>query len=108
MGLPTDYKVGGGYRKRILRDAVHELPALIAQRRDKTGFASPDANALRARVSEVRDTLYSASKNFTDIIDNLILFEAFEGMVADHAWYSPVFLRVLALDGWRRAHNVTV
>lgn len=106
-GLPTDFKVGGGYRKRILRDAVQELPASIAARRDKVGFASPDYVGLHKRAAELREVVRVSSRTFDDLIDSEVLLGAYDRMVADKSWYSPAFLRVIALDGWRRAHHVT-
>jgi len=42
FSLPDSVKIGGGYTKRILRDAfASELPQRIRQRKDKKGFASP-------------------------------------------------------------------
>lgn len=108
MGLPTHYKVGDGFRKRILRDAVPELPQMIAKRKDKVGFASPDALALRGKVDEVRQSLRVASRELADLVDGDVLSKAYEAMVRDFSWYDPVFLRIIGLDAWRRAHHVNI
>jgi len=42
--LPDHFKVGGGQRKRLLRDLARQrLPRMITERRDKTGFAVNEA-----------------------------------------------------------------
>lgn len=46
--LPDRYKVGGGQRKRILRDVARRLiPAEITERRDRMGFGVPDGRMVR-------------------------------------------------------------
>ena len=108
MNLPAEYRVGQGYQKRILRDAVPELPALVAQRKNKIGFASPDAIALRMRVDEVRETLRTAARTFEDLLDSAVVISAYDAMVARHEWYAPAFQRIVSLHAWQRAHGVTV
>jgi asparagine synthase (glutamine-hydrolysing) len=46
--LPAEYKVGSATRKRVLRDYARTLlPAEITERRDRMGFAVPDAAWMR-------------------------------------------------------------
>jgi asparagine synthase (glutamine-hydrolysing) len=106
MGLPNDYKIGGGYRKRILRDASHELPIFIKNRKDKMGFPSPDYFSLKGKEENIKECLYYASKELKDIIDFDIVIKHFDKMIIQNSWYSPIFFRIIALDAWRRAHNV--
>lgn len=107
LGLPTHYKVGGGYRKRILRDSVPELPRLIAERKDKIGFASPDEVALRRNPKPVRAQLGAAARSFPALIDGEVLLREFDSMISAGRSYDSVFYRVLALEGWRKAHGVS-
>jgi len=45
FGLPEDSKLGGGFTKRILREAMRgSLPEPVRQRRDKIGFSPPMAH----------------------------------------------------------------
>lgn len=108
LGLPTEYKVGQGYRKRILRDAVPELPSVITRRKDKIGFASPDALALREQAGHVRAMLQEASAHLKDLVDGDTLLRDFDAMVCGKSAYDAAFFRVLALDGWRRAHRAAI
>ena len=42
LGLPAEAKIGGGYTKRVFRDAMTGImPDAIRQRRSKIGFNSP-------------------------------------------------------------------
>lgn len=57
FSLPADFKVGGGDRKRILRDfARKRLPARVTERTDRMGFGTPDdafiSGPLRGRIIE--------------------------------------------------------
>jgi len=53
MTLPDDYKIGGGDRKRILRDvARRRLPPVITERADKVGFAVPMAKWMGEGLGE--------------------------------------------------------
>lgn len=106
VGLPTDFKVRDGIRKRTLRDAVPELPRMVAERRDKVGFASPDAESFRAGLPAIREALAAAAKNLEQFIDQPRLMEHFERVAADGQGYDPAFFRILSLEGWRRTHGV--
>jgi asparagine synthase (glutamine-hydrolysing) len=105
MKLPVQYRVGVGFRKRVLRDAVPELPVAVSQRKDKVGFASPDALALREVLPVARDSLEQALTHFGHMVDAEAVRQGFDQMTDCHAWYDPVFLRLIALEGWRAAHN---
>lgn len=108
LGLPTDFKVGNGYRKRILRDSVPELPSMISRRKDKVGFASPDELALRRDPQPVREQLRCAAQSFESLIDERALLQAFDLMISGRKPYNTVYYRILALEGWRKAHEVTI
>jgi hypothetical protein len=48
----------GGWTKSVLRDAVSDvLPASIVRRKDKLGFATPEARLLRDAFPVVREAL---------------------------------------------------
>jgi asparagine synthase (glutamine-hydrolysing) len=49
FSLPDGHKVGGGERKRVLRDVARDglLPREITDRADRLGFSVPDADLLR-------------------------------------------------------------
>ena len=48
LSLPWNAKIGGGYTKRILRDAMKDIiPTSVKLRRSKYGFSPPMANYLK-------------------------------------------------------------
>ena len=63
FSLPSGSKIGHGYTKRILREAMRgTLPETIRARRSKYGFASPMAEWYRSGLKEfVLDTVNSRS-----------------------------------------------
>jgi asparagine synthase (glutamine-hydrolysing) len=102
LGLPTDFKCAHGRQKSLLRDAVAELPPSVAQRKDKIGFALPDALAMRDSLSSVRGALCDSARRLARIIDPEIVVRDFDAMV-EKGGYDPKFLRILSLDAWCEA-----
>jgi asparagine synthase (glutamine-hydrolysing) len=66
MGLPVEWKLGGGQLKRVLREALRGLvPEAILARRDKIGFTAPTAPWMHGGLSEWWYDLL-ASKSFRE------------------------------------------
>ncbi|PYQ61063.1 MAG: asparagine synthase (glutamine-hydrolyzing) [Acidobacteria bacterium] len=63
FSLPADFKVGCATRKRVLRDFARTLlPREITERRDRMGFATPDAVWLRTSLwPRVREAISDSS-----------------------------------------------
>jgi asparagine synthase (glutamine-hydrolysing) len=61
FSLPSESKIGQGYTKRVLREAMRgTLPEIIRMRRSKFGFASPMAEWYKSGLKEfVLDTVGS-------------------------------------------------
>lgn len=60
MALPPDSKMGGGFTKRILRDATADvLPDVIRNRRSKIGFNSPMIEWLNGGLGNLIDRVTS-------------------------------------------------
>jgi len=58
LSLSSARLFDGAWTKSILREAVSELlPASIVRRRDKLGFATPEARLLREALPVVREVL---------------------------------------------------
>jgi asparagine synthase (glutamine-hydrolysing) len=56
FSLPDHYKLGGGERKRLLRDVARgRVPDAVVDRRDRMGFALPEEQVLRTLWPAVRD-----------------------------------------------------
>jgi asparagine synthase (glutamine-hydrolysing) len=55
LALPDSSRIGGGYSKRVLRDAARDIvPTEILQRRSKLGFNAPVFDILK-RSSDIRE-----------------------------------------------------
>jgi asparagine synthase (glutamine-hydrolysing) len=64
FSLPVESKLGGGYTKRILRDAMRGIvPNEILDRRDKVGWNAPLHEWLCGPLSNEIDMLVSSSTN---------------------------------------------
>ncbi len=103
LGLPSPYKVGEGYQKRILRDAVPELPQLVARRKTKVGFTSPDAVALKGREASVREQVAEAIGLLSERIDGSVVLAVYDRMAAEGTWYDPLFFRLCSAAAWHRS-----
>ena len=63
QALPVSQLIGDGWTKGILREAMAGIvPDPVRRRRDKLGFATPEARWLREIAPQVRDWLGSASR----------------------------------------------
>jgi len=78
FSLPNTSKLGGGFTKRILRDAMTNiLPEEIRQRRSKIGFASPMTTWYQSALKEyVNDSLASDEFLTSEIWDGPKIREA--------------------------------
>jgi asparagine synthase (glutamine-hydrolysing) len=108
LSLPTDFKVGGGFQKRILRDAVPELPDAVAMRRDKVGFASPDHACIAANTTLVREQILDALSRLGELVDADRVIGAFDRFCETGKGYDPAFFRLISFGAWCRAFNCTL
>lgn len=102
--LPWDMKLGGGQTKRVLREAMHDfLPDSVRRRRDKVGYAPPQAAWLRGPLCEWADDLLASQRfserEWTDAPAVLAMWRAFrdgsDQLEAD-VW------RFLSVEAWAR------
>lgn len=105
-GLPVSYRVGDGWQKRILRDAMHELPDAVRWRRQKNGFSAPDAYywatnnaAMRAMIDDALDTL-------TPLVDVARVRRRLDAASATTGDYDQAMFRLISLAAWVRAFDV--
>jgi asparagine synthase (glutamine-hydrolysing) len=70
--LPYSSKIGDGYTKKIIRDAVDPfLPREITWRKSKVGFSSPIVDWMQNELSEwFMDTISSNSFQESPLLDN--------------------------------------
>lgn len=63
LSLPDSMKINNGYQKRIIREAMYELPDIIRYRKDKMGFTTPE--------KKVMSILKTSKEINTDVLSNL-------------------------------------
>jgi asparagine synthase (glutamine-hydrolysing) len=106
LSLPTEYKVGRGYQKRILRDAAPELPREIATRRGKMGFVSADGEYMRRAAATVRPMMAAAADYARRFVPADRVMADFDAMAEGRLAYHPGFFRLLSFHGWGKAFGV--
>ncbi|GAA2167670.1 asparagine synthase (glutamine-hydrolysing) [Humibacillus xanthopallidus] len=101
---PDDAVIGGGWNKRMLRDAVSELlPTSITRRRNKIGFTTPQNewfHELREQIYAVFLSESFARRPYFDRTEVLGAFEAWLSGTGGHD--SMVFWRILNVELWLR------
>lgn len=106
LSLPTEYKVGGGFQKRILRDAVPGLPANVANRRSKMAFGSPDREFMARRPDVIRPMLAEAAAYAARLVPAEAILSHFDAMVEGRAAYDSSYFRLLSFHAWGKAFGV--
>lgn len=103
LSAPPAYLVGAGQTKRILRDAVRDVvPAAVLARRDKIGFAPPQARWLAepAAIALAADVLLEPATRAGGRYDT----EAIAADVRAGTWRDPAGAwRALNAELWLRA-----
>jgi asparagine synthase (glutamine-hydrolysing) len=110
FGLPAEFKVSQGTRKRVLRDFARTfLPREITERRDRMGFAAPDAVWLRGKLWQgvqeaVTDTRFLAS----DCFDSQRIRKFIDGYDRGEHHDHRAIWRIWMLSVWQRAFSVAL
>jgi asparagine synthase (glutamine-hydrolysing) len=101
LSAPPEFLVGGGVRKRILRDAVRDVvPDAVLARRDKIGFEPPHARWLSSLRDRAADVLLDGGARSRGLYDTA----AIEADVRAGRWRDPAALwHALNLELWLRA-----
>lgn len=107
LGLPEDFKLSGGWTKRVLREGMRDrLPAAIRQRRDKLGFATAEEVWMRERKPAA----------FLQLVDDAIAVSGgvltpdarrrAERILAGEEPFSFLVWRFISFGAWLRRFNV--
>lgn len=101
---PDASVVGGGWNKRMLREAVRNLlPDSITMRRNKIGFTTPQDDWFRETPDLMRDVFASSSFRSRPWFDADAVSAAYEEWLLGHGEHdSMVFWRVLNVELWMR------
>lgn len=106
--LPVTYRVGGGWQKRILRDAMHELPDAVRWRRQKNGFSSPDAGYWATNNDRMRSMVHDALDTLAPLVDVRLVRQRLDASAATIADYDQAMFRLISLAAWVRAFDVSL
>ncbi len=110
FGLPAEFKVGRGERKRVLRDFARTLlPVEVTSRRDRMGFATPAAEWIRGPLwGRVREVVSDASLQSSSCFNSRRLRQFVEGFErGQHRDYGAIW-RVWMLSLWKNAFSVAI
>jgi asparagine synthase (glutamine-hydrolysing) len=101
---PDASVVGGGWNKRMLREAVRDLlPDSIVLRRNKIGFTTPQNEWFHELSGRVREVFQSESFAQRPYFDRKAVVAAFDEWLAGRGGHdSMVFWRILNVELWLR------
>ena len=110
FGLPGDFKVGHGTRKRVLRDFARTfLPPDITERRDRMGFATPDAEWLRGPLwPRVREAISDPALISSDCFDAARTRRFIEQFERGEHHEARAIWRIWMTSVWKDAFSVRI
>jgi asparagine synthase (glutamine-hydrolysing) len=109
MGLPEDYLIHNGYRKRILRDSMKGiLPEKIRLRADKMGFETPEEFWVQVENPEffrkmVKKSLYPLQNVINNDINEIL-----EKQINGTERYNHLIWRIICLARWVEIFKVSM
>jgi asparagine synthase (glutamine-hydrolysing) len=101
-GLPLDAKVGHGWPKYILRQAMKGIiPESIRLRKDKLAFDTPQDSWIRTHWKDTFIRAYRANGLLNEFVDRQKLLEQFVAFLHRKSWLSGnFFFRAFILQKW--------
>jgi asparagine synthase (glutamine-hydrolysing) len=102
--LPAALKLHRGWTKRILREAMSEyLPVDVRLRKDKVGYAPPEAEWLRGPLREwSADLLYSPAFGEREWNDAEAVRKMWRAFLAGDGRHQADLWRFLSVEAWAR------
>jgi len=106
FSLSNDAIISAGWNKRILRDSMRAtLPPLIARRRNKIGFTTPEYDWMMRLKNYFYDIFLSESFAGRPYFNQTAVLEAFEGFVqGKNSVGSMPFWRLANVELWLREY----
>jgi len=95
LSLPDHFKYRDGYTKKILRDAIGNLPQEIKDRKDKMGFVSPDEPWVKENAFFFLELMKKALEEYKFITQEFI--DQFNLFLAGNRSYEAKYFRVVSL-----------
>ncbi len=109
LSLPSAFAISGdGTSKSVLRVALRSLvPDEILERRDKVGFAAPEARWLKSLRPWIEAKLNSPAAQSIPVLHWATVTEQWNKLFAGEVAFDPRFWRWLNLIAWVEGHSVT-
>ncbi len=109
LGLPEEFKLAGGWTKRVLREAMRDrLPEPVRLRRDKLGFATAEEVWMRERrPAEFRELLTAAVK----VADGALTPAAvsrYDRLLSGGGRFNFAHWRMISFGVWLRRFGVRI
>ena len=100
-GLPSDFKIGGGWSKRVLREAMKGiLPEPIRIRKDKMGFVTAESHWIcHVAPQQFRRKIQEAVESSQGIIDPKV-FQIVDRVLARKAPFDLLLWRLISFGEW--------
>jgi asparagine synthase (glutamine-hydrolysing) len=109
LGLPSDFKLSGGVTKRVFRESIRDLvPASVAARQDKIGFATPEEVWMLSRSPHLFRTRLSRAIERSDGVIRASALELFDGMVSGDRPFSQIPWRIMSFDDWSTRFGIAM
>ncbi|MFO0573824.1 MAG: asparagine synthase (glutamine-hydrolyzing) [Polyangia bacterium] len=110
LALPVDVLLHGGRTKAVLRDALADvLPGPIRDRRDKVGFAAPEARYLLGPLRPlVQDLLASPQLRARPVFDGRALIAGYQRGCDGGPFDSYLLWKALNVELWLRAFELSL
>lgn len=106
VSLNSNYKVKGGWTKRIMRDALKGiLPEQIANRKDKIGFVPPEELFMRNNKEFINNKLNEVVLISNGLITKKII-EDFNAMLINEIAFDYRFWRAICFGEWIKVFKV--
>lgn len=108
LSLPIAFKLKKGVSKRILRDAIKELPKLISRRKVKMGFNIPEKDYFQMKEAKEFLALVLDEKSFVmrnNYLSKELINKLKQNTFNDKTDYR-LFQRIIFLEVWARKFNL--
>ena len=107
LSLPSEYKIGNGISKRILRDAMSEyVPKEIIERYDKLAFVTPEEVWIRNNNEMFRNEISQACDKLSSIVDKEKVLAWFDTILSSEQKFDYAFWKIISLGRWCKVFNV--
>jgi asparagine synthase (glutamine-hydrolysing) len=108
LELGSQHKIVGGETKRVMRDAMRRLlPPAVVDRKDKLGFATPEAVWFRGPLkSEIIEAVENTLRAFPDLFNAHETRTLVQATLSGDGPVHPAVWRIVSLGVWARVYRL--